>query len=69
MVKGKDIIQKEHSFLVKRLLEHQNNLNLNIKKNEFTNGFEAKTCNCKRCGHRFNMGNKYCGNCGLKRAL
>jgi len=33
MVKGKDIIQKEHSFLVKRLLEHQNNLNLNIKKN------------------------------------
>lgn len=47
------------------------------EKNRYFSTINNKNCvefdftlkNCKRCGHKYNTGNRYCGNCGLKRAL
>ena len=67
LIKGKDIIKKETPMIVKQILEHPTSLNLNAKKlSEFSLN-EMKSC--QRCRFRFNLGNKYCGNCGLKRVL
>ena len=62
MVKNdKNLISKQY------LLENPKTFGLHVGKMK---EFHSNDINdCKRCGQKFNFGNKYCGNCGMKRVL
>ena len=64
LIKPQEVVGKP---VIGKFFDQAVSLNVNGKQmNEFSLN-EIKSC--KRCGHKFHLGNKYCGNCGLKRLL